>query len=339
MDTLTFKISTKYSGKRLDRYLSERFPFKSRNWWQKNISSHQVLLYELCSNGTALLREGTVKPSTRIDENTICAISEAIFAEFRRTFDKDSLDVIYEDRNIVVVNKPPGLVVHPVNTLTRGSLSCLLEERLKKKVFLCHRLDRSTSGVMVIALNYDTASEISRQFRENLVQKTYNAVVEGSPLWDKMTVSSPIGPDPDSQIRLKMKTFREQLSSNSKIKPSLTLLKVLTRYQNYSLIEAKPRTGRTHQIRVHLASIQMPVVHDKLYGRVPDIDYFESGIGNLSPYSNQWHGLHGKTIELNVPGLGNRLFHAYSLLSQEIVSFIASQRSCENETKAPTTEG
>ena len=299
MNTLTFKISRKFSGYRLDKYLGDRFNFRSRSWWQKQINSGTISLYEESKNGQYLPKEGNLKSSTNVTAGNICLINEIIFTKFRFKYNAEDLEIIYKDEFIVVVNKPAGLVVHPVNTMTKGALTCLLEERLKGKIFLCHRLDRLTSGIIVIARSNAAASEVSKQFRENKVKKTYEALVENSPLWNEKLIELPIGADEDSPIRLKMIAFTKEYKGNCK--ESVTNLKVLKKLHNFSIIEAKPETGRTHQIRVHLSALNLPVVKDKLYGSIPELDYFETGIANLTPYYPDWHGLHAKSIKFIHP--------------------------------------
>lgn len=321
MNTLTFKISKKYVQCRLDKYLSCRFSFRSRSWWQKQIDKGAIRLYLQNANDMPILKDGLIKASTSVEAGDICEIDEKIFSRFRFDYDMEKIQIIYNDRDFVVINKPPGLLVHPVNTLTKGALTCLLERRLKKKIFLCHRLDRLTSGIMIIALNLNTASEISRQFRNNEVQKTYTALTEGVPSWEQKKVAFPIGSDENSPIRLKMVAYRNLKAINGTCKSSITNLKLMKKLTGHSIIQAQPETGRTHQIRVHLSALNLPIVKDKLYGFVPELDYFETGIANLTPYYPDWHGLHAKNIIFNHPLSGNPISFS-AAEPEEMTTFI-----------------
>lgn len=321
-NTLTFKISYKYSGSRIDKYLGNRFNFRSRSWWQRQINLGAISLHERNSEGEYVEKEGTLRSSTNVKEGDVCAIEEKIFTEFRFKYEAMDLEIIHIDDSLIIVNKPAGLVVHPVNTMTKGSLTCLLEERFKSKMLLCHRLDRLTSGVMVIARTTEAASEISRQFRGNEVKKEYEALVENKPLWNEKRVNLPIGSDENSPIRLKMIAFTEKMirelsnqgedpstkaaapysfGTSALYKDSCTNLRLIEAFDRFSIIEARPETGRTHQIRVHLSALNLPVVKDKLYGSACDLDYFETGIANLTPYYPDWHGLHARSIRFVHP--------------------------------------
>jgi 23S rRNA pseudouridine1911/1915/1917 synthase len=325
-NTLTFKISYKYSGYRIDRYLGSRFNFRSRNWWKQQICKGAISLHEENNQGKYQKKEGRLRAATHVLEGNICEINEIIFSLFRLNYESSALEIIYSDDSIIVINKPAGLIVHPINTMTKGALTCLLEERLKDKVFLCHRLDRLTSGVMVIARTAKAASEISRQFRENEVKKEYEALVENSPLWNEMRFNLPIGPDENSPIRLKMTTFtKKQISEMDEnlYKDSCTNFKLVKSFDDFSLIKAKPETGRTHQIRVHLSALNLPVVRDKLYGSACDLDYFETGIANLTPYYPDWHGLHAKSICFSHPESKKEVSFS-AKTGKEMNEFIAS---------------
>ncbi len=293
MEALTFKVSEKYAGCRFDKYLSSRFPFRSRSWWCKAIATGKVQIVGRPTKASVGLKGGE-----------ICAIEPSIFAGHRRVYAARDLNLFYRDENIVVLHKPAGLIVHPLNTLTRGALTCLLRARLQEEIHLVHRLDRLTSGLMVVALNRDASIVLDSQFREGLVHKTYLALVEGDVPWEEEEVILPMGKDKNAKIKIKM-----TVNPSENGKHSHTHFRVHERFGAYTLVEATLHTGRTHQIRLHLSHLGFPIVRDKLYGSSPDYDYYEKGVANLTPFFPDWHGLHAWHLSFRHPMTGK--MHTY----------------------------
>jgi len=289
MEPLTFRVSHRFAGHRLDKYLSERFPFRSRTWWQRAVA-----------RGAVRLSCRPAKPSSGLHGGEVCLVDPSLFEAHRRILAATDLEILHRDEAIVVVNKPPGLLVHPLGTLTRGALTCLLRARLQTEIHLVHRLDRLTSGVMVAALSRADSVPLDEQFREGVPRKTYLALAEGAPPWDARSLDVPRGPAVGSPIRIKM-------AVTERGKPSRTAFRVVERFDGYVLVECRLETGRTHQIRVHLAHLGHPIHRDKLYGSAPDHEYFETGVGNLTPFFDDWQGLHAWRLSFLHPRTGERM--------------------------------
>lgn len=178
-------------------------------------------------------------------------------------------DVVHEDNNLAVINKPAGLLVHPAPLQKDGTLIDGLLKRFPEiknvgdepalRPGIVHRLDRETSGLMVVAKNQGTFEFLKKQFQERKVEKRYLALVYGRVAKDRGQIILPIG---------KSRKFGRQAPGlkGRNIRPALTEFKVIERFRDYTLLEVYPKTGRTHQIRVHLSSIGHPVAGDRLYG-------------------------------------------------------------------------
>lgn len=209
------------------------------------------------------------------------------------------LSVIYEDDNCVVINKPVGLLAHSKGPMNyEATVATWLSHRISSDDFdkpkakdlndrfgIVHRLDRGTSGVMICAKNQESLKYLQRQFTNRKAKKTYYAIVKGVPPQNHAIIEMPIERNPK-----KPQTFR--VGSNGK--PSITEFKLIKTNNKYSMLELTPKTGRTHQLRVHLAHIGVPIVGDSLY---------------LGPESDRLY-LHAAKLEINIPGNENKVFEA-----------------------------
>lgn len=249
-----FKITEQNINQRLDMYIASLDLDLSRSMAQKMIENNQVLV-----------NEKPVKTSykTKLDDNIKIKIAEPKMAEIKAQ--EISLDIIYEDNDIVVVNKPKGMVVHPGNGNPDGTLVNAVLNHCKGSLSgiggeirpgIVHRLDKDTSGLIIIAKNDKAHINLSKQIQDRKVKKIYTALVRGVIPEDTATIEMPIG---------RSKTDRKKMAVRKDGKEAITHIKVLKRYRNYTLVKVKIDTGRTHQIRVHMAEIGYPVVGDEVY--------------------------------------------------------------------------
>ncbi len=201
------------------------------------------------------------------------------------------LDILYEDSNVLVVNKPAGMVVHPAaghsaGTLVHAALAHVTDLQGiggKKRPGIVHRLDKDTSGIILIAKNQASHIWLQRQFKSRDVEKIYLALVDGRPTTSEGRIIAPIYRDPSHRQRM-------AIAPEGKGRYAETEYEILKKYKEYTLLRVHPLTGRTHQIRVHLSSIHIPIVGDKIYGlKNPSLP-----IGR--------HFLHASEIAIRLPG-------------------------------------
>lgn len=277
--TLTFRVDE--GGERLDSFLARRCPDLSRSRIQA-----------LTAQGHVTVDGGTTKPAARLREGQTISLVVPPPAPSRLTPQAMDLHVVYEDADLLVIDKPAGLVTHPApghpdHTLANAVLAhCPDLEGVGGEVRpgLVHRLDRDTSGLIVVAKNDAAQAGLSGQFKERAVSKAYLAAVTGYPEPERAVIDAPVGRHPRSRTRMAVvSTGRE----------AVTEYDVLRRLRGYSLVEARPRTGRTHQIRVHLASVGHPVAGDAVYGRPAP------GLAR--------HFLHARRLAFDHPRTGRRL--------------------------------
>jgi 23S rRNA pseudouridine1911/1915/1917 synthase len=233
------------------------------------------------------------------------------------------LDVLYEDDAIAVVNKPPGMVVHPAKGHWAGTLASALVYRFNQlsgvggqvRPGIVHRLDRDTSGVIVIAKTDAAHQALAAQFRDRTVSKEYLAIVSGRPDRDADRVNAPIGPHPTHRERMALR------ADHPDSRPAETFFEVVERFPGFAWMRAHPKTGRTHQIRLHLAHIRCPVLCDKQYGSRSRLT-----AGELRAVSRQKQLATGLADDEVV--LSRQALHAHRLsfvhpISGEAVEFVA----------------
>jgi tRNA pseudouridine32 synthase/23S rRNA pseudouridine746 synthase len=214
------------------------------------------------------------------------------------------MEVLYQDDALLVINKPSGLSTLPDGyNPTLPHIKSVLEQEFGR-VWIVHRLDKETSGVLLLARTAQAHRSLNTQFEQRLVSKVYHALVNGNPEWQEHTVNLPLRPNGDRQHR----TVIDPQAG----KPATTHLKVLDRYGHYCLMEAIPETGRTHQIRAHLYALGLFIVGDKLYaGRIDyqsKDDMRHSQRDNLSRIElAKRMGLHAIALEINHPITGERM--------------------------------
>jgi 23S rRNA pseudouridine1911/1915/1917 synthase len=255
-ETFVVTVDEAAAGRRLDAYLAEAIPTVSRSRVRRGIDQQLALV-----NGEPQRASYRVAAGERI-EITVPAAAEGPQAE------PIDLDVLYEDDAIVVINKPPGMVVHPAKGHWSGTLAAALVHRFETlsavggaaRPGIVHRLDRDTSGVIAIAKTDAAHEALAAQFHDREVAKEYMAIVAGRPDRDADRVVAAIGPHPTHREKM---AIREDHPDS---RASETFFEVIERFPGFALVRAKPKTGRTHQIRLHLMHLRTPVLCDKLYG-------------------------------------------------------------------------
>ena len=247
------------SGKRIDKYLNENTEY-TRSKIQKMIE-----------NGNILVNDVKVKDSYKVKENDYITI-EALEETTDILPENIPLDIYYEDDDLIVVNKPSGMVVHPAPGNYTGTLVNALiyhTNNLSKvntniRPGIVHRIDADTSGLLLVAKNDKSHNILAAAIQKKEVVREYIALVEGIIMEDTATIDAPIGRDKKDRKKMTV------TSENSK--DAVTHIRVLERYKDSTLIRCKLETGRTHQIRVHLSYIGHPVVNDPVYGHKKLID-------------------------------------------------------------------
>ncbi len=264
-DRLSFVVDRTAAGVRLDAFLASQIAGWSRSRLARLIGDEDVLV-----NGRP------AKPSYKVREGDEIDVELAELPATEFVPEHIPLDILYEDNYLAVINKPAGMVVHPGAGVTSGTLANAIAyhlgfgildlgsdadeqskiENLKSKVGLVHRLDKDTSGLIVVAKDEQTAEELSRQFHDREVEKSYVALVHGAMDGNSGTIDTPIARE--KYNRTKMTVAKHGRSA-------LSLWEVKERFEKFTLLDVEIKTGRTHQIRVHLASINHPVVGDATY--------------------------------------------------------------------------
>ncbi|MBI4790220.1 MAG: RluA family pseudouridine synthase [Chloroflexi bacterium] len=254
METTELTVVT--GGERLDRYVSEHLPDLSR-----------AAVQRLIENGNILVAGRVRKASYRVQAGETISVSipppESSIAQPETI----PLDIIHEDENVIVVNKPAGMVVHPAAGHSGGTLvNAVLAHAPNLNVGgverpgIVHRLDSETSGLIVVAKNDAALRDLQAQFKARRVHKTYLALVQGPIKPPRGKIDAPIGRDPKHRQRMAVVT-------HGTTRESVTIYRTIANLEGCTLIEAEPQTGRTHQIRVHLAFMGFPVVGDAVYGK------------------------------------------------------------------------
>lgn len=273
------------SGCRIDAWLAERKPDLSRSYIQK-----------LAKDGKVLVNQKAVKPNYKLRAGDSVTVHVPVPEEPEILPENIPLDILYEDEDVLVVNKPKGMVVHPAAGHTAGTLVNAVLYHCQGNLSgingilrpgIVHRIDKDTTGALLICKNDAAHHSLAEQLKEHSINRRYRAVVWGNLPEDTGTVEGPVGRHP---------TDRKKMAINRKNgKEAVTHYQVLERFGNATYVECRLETGRTHQIRVHMSSIGHPLLGDEVYG------------SGKSPWKLQGQTLHAMTLGFVHPRTGEYL--------------------------------
>jgi len=242
---LRTKVHSPYRGRTVLDFLCERFRYHPRETWVERIESGTIRL-----NGRVASADAIVQPDDVIEYEIDIVEPDVDF----------TYDVLHEDADLIAVSKSGNIPVHASGNYIRHTLIARVRADLGDKVHLCHRLDRETSGVVLLARNIETRRVMGRTFEEGLIEKEYRAIVHGEPSDPVFVI--------DRALRKigKQHPIPRTVVDERAGKPARTRFRVLERFGEFAVVEARPETGRTNQIRVHLEARGYPIVGDKTYG-------------------------------------------------------------------------
>ena len=288
METLTIIIPERMTGDRLDVALSEMLPDYSRSKITAWIKS-----------GDALINNKAFKPKDKVNGSQVVMLSLNKKQNNDWSAENIALNIVFEDEDIIIINKPFGLVTHPGAGNWNGTLANALlyyDPKLSKldRAGIVHRLDKNTSGLMVIARNEKSQKYLVEQLQSHSVVREYSAIVYGHMI-SGGSINDPIGRDPKDRIK-------QAVSSNGK--DATTHYRVIDRFKSHTHVKAILETGRTHQIRVHLSHIGYPLLGDPMYGGRVRFPKKASEILKESLLGFKRQALHSKKLTLNHPSTG-----------------------------------
>ncbi|MDD6419887.1 MAG: RluA family pseudouridine synthase [Lactobacillus delbrueckii] len=277
-----YELTAQASGQRLDKYLAEEMADLSRS-----------RIKELVQAGEVLVNGKKSKVSYKVQKGDLIQVTVLPLEPLALKAENIPLDIVYEDEDVIVVNKPQGMVVHPAaghpsHTLVNALLYHTRDLADSPEGFrpgIVHRIDKDTSGLLMVAKNAAARESLEKQLAAKSNKRQYLAIVHGNFAEEEGTIDAPIGRNPKD---------RKQMAVVEKGKSAVTHFKVLEQYQGYSLVECQLETGRTHQIRVHMAYIGHPLAGDPLYGPRKTL-----------PGHGQF--LHAKTLGFEQPSTGEWL--------------------------------
>ena len=313
-------VAPESAGLRLDVFLARMIPDQSRSFLARAIEKGAVRVDGVVARASLKLKPGSLVCLDVPEPPRAGPAAEEIPLEF-----------LLLDDVMAAVNKPPGMVVHPAKGNWKGTLAGALKWHLERegaglsslggptRPGIVHRLDRDTSGVIVVARSEDAHHRLAKQFERRTVEKTYLAITQGQPSFDRDEISAPIGIHPYQ--REKMAVRQDHATSRE----AVTRYEVIERFRGAALVRVAPKTGRTHQIRVHLAHIGCPVLSDMLYSGRSVIEPTLFGLPAGPPLLTR-QALHAASLAIDHPTTGERLQLA-APLPADMEQMLAALRS------------
>ena len=293
-------VEARAHGWRIDHYLGRLFPSYSRSLLQKAIAANSVLV-----NGLP------VKASRRLRVNDCLSVRLPELPDNTIPPEDIPLDILFEDDAFVVINKPAGLIVHPGRGRYTGTLTGALQFHFDSlsdiaglhRPGIVHRLDRDTSGVIVVAKDNQVHAKLSRQFEQRTVKKQYVALIRGGPEFDSDTITTHV------RVHRRVREKMQVCPPGDNAREAVTFYEIEERFRGYSLIRLYPKTGRTHQLRVHMLHLGHPILADRLYAgrtdfRLSDLDRDATGEADRILLERQ--ALHAHRLEIDHPVTGER---------------------------------
>lgn len=301
MEPFEIIITEEYGSGRIDKVLSDA----NADWSRTQIQ-------QWLKDGAVLVNEGTVKSNYKVKVGDVIQVVVPELEELDIVAEDLNLDIVYEDSDVLVVNKPRGMVVHPAPGHASGTLVNGLMHQVKDlsgingvmRPGIVHRIDKDTSGLLMVAKNDQAHVSLVDQLVEKSVTRVYTALVHGHIPHDQGTIDAPIGRDSKD---------RQSMTVTDKGKHAITHFKVLDRFGDFTLVECRLETGRTHQIRVHMKYIGYPLAGDPKYGPKKTIDF-------------NGQALHAGTIGFKHPRTGEYLEFTQPL-PEEFESLLKKLRS------------
>jgi len=334
----SFDVAPEQAGQRLDVFLAEQFPAVSRASVRRAIDA-----------GHVQVDDGECKPSLKLRAGNRVTVRQLDVPREGPAPQAIPLEILHEDDAIIVVNKRAGMIVHPAKGHWEGTLASALAHHFGQlstrggptRPGIVHRLDRETSGVIVVAKNDQAHDALATQFKDRSVEKEYLAIVIGVPQMDRDRIDAPIGEHPSQREKKAIRL------DDPEARPAVTVYEVIERFTGFAFVRALPQTGRTHQIRLHLAHARYPVLCDKLYGGRAALTKLElirrDVIGHDTSAANaradepllERHALHAHRLTITHPATGERMTFEAALPAdiEQTLAAMRQHRPYSSQTK------
>ncbi|PQO42414.1 RluA family pseudouridine synthase [Blastopirellula marina] len=292
---MRYTVENSDAGQRLDQFLTRQL---------KNASRAQVR--EAIDSGQITVNDQPAKPSHKLHPGDVLDFPQIAAREEEQSPEEVDLDILFQDEHLAAINKPPGMVTHPAKGHWDGTLTAAMLAKFSQlsdiggasRPGIVHRLDRDTSGVLVIAKNNEAHQALSQQFADRETEKEYFAIVTGCPDRDRDIINEPMGPHP--RYRERMSIVRDDPTA----KEAQTFYEVDERFDGFAALKVFPKTGRTHQIRVHLAHVRHPVLCDRIYGNRARISAGDIARNDDSQIVLGRTALHARRLKITHPVTG-----------------------------------